>query len=78
LDHEEGSVINDGSPEHQDGMNDAERALGRRQYRLLMQMVPMMRNLLAEHVPADDLEDFLERHVQSLNNLIMGDQDDHN
>jgi hypothetical protein len=77
LDPEEGSV-NGGSPERQDGPNDAERALGRSRYGLLMQMVPMMCNLLAEHVPADDLEDFLERHVQNLNDLIMGDQDNHN
>jgi hypothetical protein len=78
VDPEEGSIVNDGTPEHQDRMNDAERALGRSRYRLLMEMVPMMRNLLAVHVPADELEDFLARHVQNLNNLIMGDQDDHN
>jgi hypothetical protein len=74
LDPEEGG-INRGSPEPEDGINDAERALGRSRYRLLMEMMPMMRNLLAEHVPADDHEDFLERHVQNFNALIMGDQD---
>jgi hypothetical protein len=66
----EGS-IDGASAEPQDRTKEAERALGQSRYRLLMEMVPMMRQLLAERVPAEHLADFLQRHVENLSSLQL-------
>jgi hypothetical protein len=56
----------------------AESIIGKPSYRILTEMVPMMRDLLEDHVSPEHLNTFLDHYMDQLNTLIIHQPKEHN